>query len=589
MLITVPGEKDYTMYCDNADQVEEWSLAVRRACAALVGGVALRDNPLMRRPVSPAAGRIALPAAGQGGSRAERGRQKATTVELRNALADVEAAEALVPMLEAMARFHSTITSVPPENMPPPPVWNRLRQRLRMATSRKARSFAPDEARRLEGVTRTILGALERCEAMASSGVPASGEDAPPASPPAAAAAGAGDESLGFPRPSNGMHSPGTSRSRRHGNGTVESPRRIASPGEAAGGGGGGGGGAAAPPHFQDLFELGRKLGSGAFSVVREARHKRTGRRFAVKVMDRGTMSAEDEAALLSEVSTQRHMRHPNIVRLVAFFDTDPTHYYLVTELMTGGELFDRVVAKSSYTEREAREVVLVVLDAVAYCHRHGIVHRDLKPENLLYADEGEHASLKLADFGFAVELRGKKLEEVCGTPGYLAPEIISGRPYGAEVDLWAIGVITYILLSGQMPFADPDEKRLFRQIRRAQYTFSGPQWRGISAEAKDFIRRLLVVRPEHRMTAEQALHHPWMTTENVGDVHLASAMQQLRRFHARRRIKMLRAALWVRMLMAKRMGLLDKIAEDMEQKGVGDDGTTAAAAGGGGTLENGP
>lgn len=321
-------------------------------------------------------------------------------------------------------------------------------------------------------------------------------------------------------------------------------------------------------------------MGKGAFSTVYLATHRPSGKKFAVKVMDRDKMTREDAEGLVSEVSTQRLMRHPHIVRLVAFFDTDPARFHLVTELCTGGELFDRIVARDHFTERDAREVVLTLLDAVAYCHRHGIIHRDLKPENILLADTSEHAPIKIADFGFAIAHGGKQLSEQLGTPGYLAPEIIEARPYGPPVDMWAIGVIIYVILFGALPFDEKDRAAQFRRICRADYRFPADLADEVSAEAKDLIRKLLVVDQRRRLTAVEAMKHPWFTKTNLDDSpYLAQAVERLKTFHAKRRMTMLRSALRVSIMLAKRTGLLDRLAAEMEA----DEELREAAAGSGG------
>jgi len=295
---------------------------------------------------------------------------------------------------------------------------------------------------------------------------------------------------------------------------------------------------------FHDLFELQEELGRGAFSVVHKTRHRRSGRDFAVKVLNREAMTDDDVQSLVGEVSTQRYLRHPNVVRLVAFFDSDPERFFLVTELCTGGELFHRIVKQTRFSEREAAGYVYVLLDAIGYFHKHGIVHRDLKPENILFQDARPGAPLKIADFGFAVHNgTGETLRSLAGSPNYLAPEIVSNRPYGVAVDVWSLGVITYILLCGYMPFDHPRQSELFRIISSGRFTFPAKDWDAISPEAKDFVSRLLVVDPRDRLTAEAALRHRWITTTDLSDAHLSRSVGKLRSFHSKRRASMLRNA----------------------------------------------
>mmetsp|Transcript_9503 Transcript_9503/g.27289 ORF Transcript_9503/g.27289 Transcript_9503/m.27289 type:complete len:283 (-) Transcript_9503:94-942(-) len=220
---------------------------------------------------------------------------------------------------------------------------------------------------------------------------------------------------------------------------------------------------------------------------------------------------------------------------------------YLVLELVSGGELFDRIVARGHYTEMDAVSLMGQVLNALGYLHSIGIVHRDLKPENLLYAtnveDSPHYNTIKLADFGLAKVLNGTadhSMTTTCGTPGYVAPEILTQRhAYGKEVDLWSLGVILYILLCGFPPFYDENNAALYNQIKRGDYTFPSPYWDGISRPAIEVIKRLLTVDPTKRATVDEVLAHPWMKCQDgQSSVNLAGAQEQLKKFNARRKFK---------------------------------------------------
>uniref|UniRef100_A0AAV1U1P8 Protein kinase domain-containing protein n=1 Tax=Peronospora matthiolae TaxID=2874970 RepID=A0AAV1U1P8_9STRA len=293
------------------------------------------------------------------------------------------------------------------------------------------------------------------------------------------------------------------------------------------------------PNSFEEQYALGKVIGSGTFSVVRTAVHKPTTQRYAIKCIKRDGLVAEDIEALTTEVAILKQMNHPNIMILHDFFVED-TFYYLVTEFMEGGELFDRIVEKSYYNEREARDLVKLLLEAIKYCHDANIVHRDLKPENLLLTSKDDDASIKLADFGFAkrVELNSEGLVTACGTPGYVAPEILEGKSYGKTVDIWSIGVITYILLCGYPPFHDDNHNALFKKIKSGKFEFDAPYWDHVSDDAKDLISEMLVVNPEKRATVDQLLAHRWVTGTDVATVQLTSALEELRRFNARRKFK---------------------------------------------------
>ncbi|XP_013205074.1 calcium/calmodulin-dependent protein kinase type IV [Microtus ochrogaster] len=212
----------------------------------------------------------------------------------------------------------------------------------------------------------------------------------------------------------------------------------------------------------------------------------------------------------------------------------------LVLELVTGGELFDRIVEKGYYSERDAADAVKQILEAVAYLHENGIVHRDLKPENLLYATPAPDAPLKIADFGLSKIVEHQVLmKTVCGTPGYCAPEILRGCAYGPEVDMWSVGIITYILLCGFEPFYDErGDQFMFRRILNCEYYFISPWWDEVSLNAKDLVRKLIVLDPKKRLTTFQALQHPWVTGKAANFVHMDTAQKKLQEFNARRKLK---------------------------------------------------
>mmetsp|Transcript_19750 Transcript_19750/g.19862 ORF Transcript_19750/g.19862 Transcript_19750/m.19862 type:complete len:377 (+) Transcript_19750:111-1241(+) len=265
-------------------------------------------------------------------------------------------------------------------------------------------------------------------------------------------------------------------------------------------------------PHvFKAKYKIGDTLGEGAFSVVKLATDKQTNARVAVKCINRTNLPPEDEVSLRQEVEILKSLHHPNVVKCYDFFEEEK-YFYVIMEILEGGELFDRIVKKTFYNEKDARDLVFILLSAIKYCHDRGIVHRDLKPENLLLKTANDDADIKLADFGFAVRDNGHaSLTTQCGTPGYVAPEILKNDKYGAAVDMWSIGVITYILLGGYPPFQDDNQRALFKKIKKAQYEFHPEYWGAVSDEAKDLISKLLALKPEERLTAEEALKHSWV------------------------------------------------------------------------------
>jgi len=264
--------------------------------------------------------------------------------------------------------------------------------------------------------------------------------------------------------------------------------------------------------NFSSDYDLKAEIGKGAFSVVHLAIYKKTGEKCAVKIIDKKEASneTESEKRLRTEVDILKRVKHENIVGLRDIYETSEK-LYLVMELVTGGELFDKIVEKGSYSEREASIIVRKILSAIQYLHSCGIAHRDLKPENLLLRSEND-TEVMLSDFGLSKIIGDDALmQTACGTPYYVAPEVLSATGYGQEVDCWSVGVITYLLLCGFPPFYGESLPEVFEQIMKADYDFPEPYWNDISAEAKDLIAKLLVVDPKDRYTPTQALQHPWI------------------------------------------------------------------------------
>lgn len=259
------------------------------------------------------------------------------------------------------------------------------------------------------------------------------------------------------------------------------------------------------------LYELKTELGRGAFSIVYLATQRATGQQYAVKVINKKDLGKDYEKNLKMEVDILKKVNHPNIIALKELFDT-PDKLYLIMELVTGGELFDKIVEKGSYTESEAGQLVRKIVSAVDYLHNLGIVHRDLKPENLLLKRADNDLEIAIADFGLS-KIVGQQMmmQTACGTPSYVAPEVLNASGYGKEVDMWSIGVITYILLCGFPPFYGDTVPEIFEQIMEANFDYPEEYWGTVSKEAKDFINKLLVVDSDKRLTASDALRHPWL------------------------------------------------------------------------------
>nr|XP_023696889.1 calcium/calmodulin-dependent protein kinase type 1D-like isoform X3 [Paramormyrops kingsleyae] len=258
---------------------------------------------------------------------------------------------------------------------------------------------------------------------------------------------------------------------------------------------------------IREVFDFLEVLGSGAFSEVFLVRERETGNRFALKCVNKQHLQANK---LENEISVLRRIKHENIVGLEDFYESH-THYYLVMQFVSGGELFDRILERGTYTEKDASHVVRQVLEAVSYLHLNNVVHRDLKPENLLYYSQDENAKIMISDFGLSKIEDSGLMSTACGTPGYVAPEILAQKHYSKTVDCWSIGVITYILLCGYPPFYEENETKLYAKIMKAQYEFDSPFWDDISDSAKDFIRNMMQKNSKLRYTSEQALQHPWI------------------------------------------------------------------------------
>ncbi|XP_042652200.1 calcium/calmodulin-dependent protein kinase type II subunit delta isoform X7 [Tyto alba] len=292
---------------------------------------------------------------------------------------------------------------------------------------------------------------------------------------------------------------------------------------------------------FTDEYQLFEELGKGAFSVVRRCMKITTGQEYAAKIINTKKLSARDHQKLEREARICRLLKHPNIVRLHDSISEEGFHY-LVFDLVTGGELFEDIVAREYYSEADASHCIQQILESVNHCHLNGIVHRDLKPENLLLASKSKGAAVKLADFGLAIEVQGEQQAwfGFAGTPGYLSPEVLRKDPYGKPVDMWACGVILYILLVGYPPFWDEDQHRLYQQIKAGAYDFPSPEWDTVTPEAKDLINKMLTINPGKRITASEALKHPWICQRSTvaSMMHRQETVDCLKKFNARRKLK---------------------------------------------------
>ncbi|CAK95072.1 unnamed protein product (macronuclear) [Paramecium tetraurelia] len=248
----------------------------------------------------------------------------------------------------------------------------------------------------------------------------------------------------------------------------------------------------------------------GAYGEVRKAIHKSTNLMKAVKIIHKAQTSKEEQERLMNEVKMLQKLDHPNIIKIHEFYQ-DERFFYIVTELCTGGELFDKIRQEGSFSEKKAAEIMKQILSAINYCHDEKIVHRDLKPENLLYESDKENSMLKIIDFGTSKEfVPNQKLNQKLGTPYYIAPEVLK-KKYDEKCDIWSCGVILYILLCGYPPFDGKTEEKIMEKVSKGVYSFDTQEWEEVTKEGKEFIRKMLQFDPTKRYSAQQALNDPWI------------------------------------------------------------------------------
>ncbi|GAN10721.1 calcium/calmodulin-dependent protein kinase I [Mucor ambiguus] len=267
------------------------------------------------------------------------------------------------------------------------------------------------------------------------------------------------------------------------------------------------------PSELESTYKVTKKtLGVGSFAVVKECVHRSTGQSFALKIILKKAIAGK-EHMLSSELDILKQVRHPHIVSMHNLYESIDA-VYIVTDLASGGELFQQLLKKGSYTEKDASNLTRQMLEGLQYLHERDIVHRDMKPENLLFQTAGDDSNLMITDFGLSKILKAQDdiLTTACGTPGYVAPEVLLQTGHNKPVDLWSVGVILFTLLSGYTPFWGEDQASLFESIMAGQYEYDEEYWSDISDSARNLIDKLLTFDPNSRITAEEALQHPWIT-----------------------------------------------------------------------------
>ncbi|KAK4673162.1 Calmodulin-dependent protein kinase cmk2 [Podospora pseudopauciseta] len=315
-------------------------------------------------------------------------------------------------------------------------------------------------------------------------------------------------------------------------------------------------------------YRFGRTLGAGTYGIVREA--EGPDGRVAIKIILKKNVRG-NERMVLDELDMLQRLKHPHIVKFVDWFESRDK-YYIVTELATGGELFDRICQQGKFTEKDASQTIKQVLGAVDYLHKNNVVHRDLKPENLLYLTKEADSDLVLADFGIAKMLGTKDevLTTMAGSFGYAAPEVMLKQGHGKPVDMWSLGIITYTLLCGYSPFRSENLQDLIDECSACHVVFHDRYWKDVSDDAKDFILKLLKAKPEDRWSSEQALAHPWLSGENATDHNLLPEISAyLTRARLRRGIEMVK--------LANRIEALKMQEDDPDNSDMPKDATSAA------------
>jgi calcium-dependent protein kinase len=287
-----------------------------------------------------------------------------------------------------------------------------------------------------------------------------------------------------------------------------------------------------------DHYKIGKTLGEGAYGKVYHVTHKDTAIERAMKAIKKKAIIKEEEEKLFAEVNILKELDHPNIVRLYEMYQ-DETHYYLITEFCTGGELFDRIQKLKSFTEKMAADYLKQILSAIVYCHDRRIVHRDLKPENLLLDSKKSDSNLKVIDFGTSKKfVEGEKMTQKFGTAYYIAPEILISKGYNEKCDVWSCGVILYILLCGYPPFGGSTDQDIIKKVKIGDFQFDPEDWSKISEEAKNLIRKMLTRDPAKRVSAKEALADPWVQSNAPHKQVNAKFMQNMAGFHSRNKLR---------------------------------------------------
>ena len=285
-------------------------------------------------------------------------------------------------------------------------------------------------------------------------------------------------------------------------------------------------------------YKIGEQIGSGAFASVRKVVHKGSGQPRALKIIKKQKNNKEN-ARMYLEVEILKKLVHPNIMQIFEFYE-DKKNFYIITELCEGGELFDKIVEKGSFTESEAAWVMRQLLSAVNYIHSNKIVHRDLKPENILL-DTKKDNIIKIIDWGTARFFdKSKKMNRISGTPYYIAPEVLAEK-YDEKCDVWSCGVILYILLCGYPPFNADSDEQILEKIKIGKFSYPPEEWDTVSPLAKDLVNSMLQFHPSKRLSASEALEHKWLIAnrnKTVDKKISIKCLNNMKKFRAERKLQ---------------------------------------------------
>ncbi|CAG9321435.1 unnamed protein product [Blepharisma stoltei] len=325
---------------------------------------------------------------------------------------------------------------------------------------------------------------------------------------------------------------------------------------------------------INQFYENIREIGTGGFGIVYSAKDKRSGLRRAIKEIPKDKLDKSTNEQMLEEVQILRELDHPNIMKIYEVIESRKS-YYIVSEYLSGGELFDKIIETQGFNEKIAARYFIDMMTAINYCHTNEIVHRDLKPENLLLESSQRDANLKVIDFGISQRLNpGAKLTSANGTLYYMAPEVFD-RPHDEKCDIWSAGIILYVMICGKPPFYADNDKDYIKLIKKGQFSLTKGAWENASDDLKDLVRKMLTVDPKKRLSAQDVLNHPWvekyLSNEAEANPISTEALSNLGKFRNQSKIaKSIKTFITSQIFTAKDEKELIKIFKRIDKNGDG-------------------